>query len=117
MIEEVVIAYLSQRLSAPVVGSLPEDFPMTFVSVEKTGSYVRDHIVTETLAIQSWADTQYNAAVLNKAVKAAMPGLLELDCIGRVKLNTDYNYTDTTTKRQRYQAVYEVVYYEEDLNA
>ena len=114
MIEAVVIAYLTQELTVPVVGGVPVDFPLTFVSVEKTGSYVKDHIVTETIAIQSWADTMYNAAALNKLVKQTMPGLLELDCISRVKLNTDYNYTDTTTKRHRYQAVYEVVYYEEN---
>lgn len=117
MIEEVVITYLNQELTEPVYGSLPKDLPLTFVFVEKTGSYVKDHIVTETLAIQSWASSQYNAAALNKLVKKTMPGLLELDCIGKVKLDTDYNYTDTTTKRHRYQAVYEVVYYEEDLNA
>lgn len=114
MIEEVVIAYLSERLQVPVYGDLPEDFPMTFVTVEKTGSYTKDHIVTETLAIQSWADTQYNAAALNKTVKQTMKGLLDLDCVSRVKLNSDYNFIDVTTKRDRYQAVFEVVYFEED---
>lgn len=114
MIEEVVIAYLAERLSVPVSGAIPEDFPMTFVTVEKTGSYTRNYIVTETLAIQSWADSQYNAAALNKLVKHEMTGLLELDSVSRVHLNSDYNWIDTTTKRDRYQAVYEVVFYEED---
>lgn len=114
MIETVVIQYLSEQLSTPVYGETPEDFPMTFVTVEKTGSYRENFIVTETLAIQSWADSQYNAAVLNGEVKAAMSGLLELNSISKVKCTTDYNYIDTTTKRDRYQAVFEVVFYEEN---
>ena len=114
MIEKVVIQYLSEQLTVPVYGEVPDDFPLTFVTVEKTGSYTENFIVTETLAIQSWADSQYNAAVLNGEVKAAMVGLLELDSISKVKCTTDYNYVDTTTKRDRYQAVFDVVYYEEN---
>ena len=31
--------------------------------------------------------------------------------VSRAALNTDYNYTDTVTKRYRYQAVYDFIYY------
>lgn len=30
--------------------------------------------------------------------------------ISKAKLNSDYNYTDTTTKSYRYQAVYDLVF-------
>ena len=114
MIETVVIKYLSEQMSVPVYGEVPEDFPLTFVTVEKTGSFTENYIVTCTLAIQSWAGTQYEAAQLNAEVKNLMQGLLELDSISKVKCTTDYNFIDTTTKRDRYQAVFDVVYYEEN---
>ena len=33
--------------------------------------------------------------------------------ISRVQLNSDYNFTDTAQKRHRYQAVYDITFYEE----
>jgi len=34
-----------------------------------------------------------------------------LNEIGKVKLNSDYNFTDTVTKQYRYQAVYDISHY------
>jgi len=53
----------------------------------------------------------YGAAALNELVKNAVDSLIELDEIASVKLNTDYNFTDTTTKKYRYQAVYDIKHY------
>ena len=49
--------------------------------------------------------------MLNEAVKAAVEAAIELPEISSVQLNSDYNYTDTATKRYRYQAVFDFVYY------
>ena len=35
------------------------------------------------------------------------------DVYKRQTLNSDYNFTDVTTKKYRYQAVYDLKYYEE----
>ena len=37
-----------------------------------------------------------------------------LPTISSAKLNTDYNFTDTTTREYRYQAVYDLTYYREE---
>ena len=52
------------------------------------------------------------AAELNETVKAAMDELAELRGIGSVSLNSDYNFTDSTTKQYRYQAIYNITYCE-----
>ncbi|MBM6914412.1 hypothetical protein H6B33_03215 [Gemmiger formicilis] len=51
------------------------------------------------------------AARLNEQVKQAMESLDERDEIAAVKLNTDYPYPDTRTKRYRYQAVFDITHY------
>ena len=40
----------------------------------------------------------------------AMDNIISLDSISKSKLNSDYNFTDTTKKQYRYQAVYDLVY-------
>ncbi len=42
----------------------------------------------------------------NETVKLAMDSLDELAEVCRVQLNSDYNFTDTASKRYRYQAVF-----------
>ena len=37
--------------------------------------------------------------------------IIELSEITRVDLNSDYNFTDETTKQPRYQAVFDLVHY------
>lgn len=82
-----------------------------YVIIDQTGSSRRDHIITTTLAIQSYGDSLYNAMMLNEEVKTAMEGFAELDNVARVELETDYNFTDTTTKQYRWQAVYQITHY------
>lgn len=110
-IEEFIIDYLDPLITGiHVGGSVPHPMPNEFVTVEKTGSRTEDLIDSATVAIQSWSTGRADAAALNERVKAAMAGLTALPQISRCALNSDYNYTDTTTKRSRYQAVYDVVY-------
>jgi len=110
-IEEYVIAALSKTLTFPVSGDRPTPMPERFHTVEKTGSREEDHIHTATLAIQSWAESTAAAAMLNDEVKAAMAALIRCPEISRAECETDYNYPDLTTKKPRYQALFEVIYY------
>lgn len=111
MIEKVVLDYLSGALSVPVSMEVPEDRPGTFVVVEKTGSSRENRVNRATLAIQSYAPTLYEAAALNEQVKQAMDGLPGLPQVGAARLNSDYNFPDTSTKTYRYQAVYDLTHY------
>ncbi|MHA7801910.1 hypothetical protein [Aerococcus tenax] len=84
-----------------------------FIVFEKTGSQKRNRLVSGTFAFQSYADSLYKAAELNNLVKKAVEDLEWLPEIASVKLSSDYNFTDTEMKKYRYQAVFEIKYYEE----
>ena len=110
MIEKVVLDFLSENLRVPVTMEKPEIELDEYVLIEKTGSSESDFVKSATIAIQSYSTTLYKAAVLNEEVKGAMYNLLSVPMISKAKLNTDYNFTDTTTKRYRYQAIYDITY-------
>ena len=52
----------------------------------------------------------YEAAKLNEELKEAIFKLRWSKEVGGVKLNSDYNFTDTRTKKYRYQAVFDITY-------
>lgn len=109
MIELTIVDYLKTKVNIPVV--MEEINEPEYIIVQRLGTSETNHIKSSTFAIQSYSDTLYNAAVLNESVKDIMRSIIELDEISDCSLNTDYNYTDTTTKTYRYQAVFELVHY------
>lgn len=110
MIEKIVLDYLNGALTVPVYMEKPAKAPEEYVLLEKTGSSGEDYIYTAVIVVQSHAASMYAAAVLNEQVKKAMEKMEELDAVSSVDLNSDYNFTDTRSKKYRYQAVYEVTY-------
>lgn len=113
MIEVILLEYLSEALDVPVYMEEPQDPEERYVLLEKTAGRNTEHISRATFAVQSYGASLYDAAELNLLVKTAMASI-NVPEIARAALNSDYNFTDTTTKRYRYQAVYDIVYYEED---
>lgn len=115
MIEIIVRKFLESKLSVPVLMEVPKDKVSQFVIIEKTGGTQVNHISSAILTIQSYAKTMQEAAELNEEVKKWMTdgieGLITLDEISSVNLNSDYNFTDEASKQYRYQALYEVTYY------
>lgn len=111
MIEKTILEYLQSHIEAPVYLEKPPDQPKKFVLVEKTGSSRTNHIDGATIAIQSYAKSMVETIELNEEVKRVMDGIIELDEIGGCDFDTDYNYTDPSTKQYRYQAVYFITYY------
>ena len=112
MIEEILIEHLSAKLNVPVKAEIPSNPPSSFVIVEKAGGSEYNHIHRANFAIQSYAKSMLDAAKLNEAVKTAMRSMAENKSVSAAKLETDYNFTDTTTKVYRYQAIYNVTYME-----
>ncbi|QBX15619.1 hypothetical protein Javan197_0033 [Streptococcus phage Javan197] len=53
----------------------------------------------------------YEAALLNERLKRVIEQLDRLPEVSGVHLNADYNFTDTATKRYRYQAVFDINHY------
>lgn len=111
MIEEFLLDYLTEAAGVPVCMEIPSPMPERFVVLEKTGSGNKDHIFEATMAVQSYAQSLYEAAALNEEVKGAMLYGQTPEGIARVKLNSDYNFTDPDMDRYRYQAVYDITHY------
>lgn len=111
MIEEIILKYLLKSMSVPVYMEIPESPPEKFVILEKTGGGSANYICSATLAIKSYGKTLYEAAELNEQVKIVMEDITDLNEIVSVKLNNDYNFTDTSSKEYRYQAVYDIIHY------
>ena len=110
MIEKIVLDYLNGVLSVPAYLEKPEKPPIRYVLIEKTGSSRENFINTATLALQSYAESLFLASSLNEEVKEAMDNIIVLNDIGKSELNSDYNFTDTTKKKYRYQAIYDLTY-------
>lgn len=120
MIEKVVFDYLSGQLDVPVFMELPEvpsesfpEWPSEFVLIEKVGESVRNRIRTSSFALQSYSLTSlFKAAELDEKVREIMDVMAEETEVSRSHMASDYNHTDTRTKRYRYQCVYDITYVE-----
>lgn len=109
-IEYTLLDYLITNMLVPCYMEEPEDPGERYVIIEKTGSSKENFINTATFAIQSYGGTMEQAIDLNEAVKAVMDEFWKHHAVYSCKLNSDYNFTDTETKRYRYQAVYVITY-------
>lgn len=110
MIEKTIYDYLNSCMDVPVYMEKQDSMPETYVLIEKTGSSVSNYIYSATFAIQSYSTSMYKASELNEIVKEKMDDLIILPNISKSSLNSDYNFTDTQTKKYRYQAVYDIYY-------
>lgn len=118
MIELTLLNYLKSVLSVPVEMEKPTSNELVeYVLIQKTGSSQTNHINTAVFVIQSYSDTLYDAALLNEIVKNAMIGngvdqygITATTNISSCTLNSDYEYSDLTTKEYRYQAVFDLVF-------
>ena len=115
MIETIIKNFLESKLSVPVLMEKPKSKASHFVLIERTGGAQKNHIPSAIITIQSYGASKYDAASLNEEVKGWMldgrEGLITLDDVVSVDLNSDYDFTDTSTKRYRYQGVYEITHY------
>ena len=111
MIETTVLNYLSQKTTAPIRFERSPDMPEKCIVIEKTGSSYNEELYTATMAIQSYGKTLAEAAALNTDVIRWMLAMRDTEQnIFDVSLNSDYNFTDSATKRYRYQAVFVITY-------
>lgn len=110
VIEVYLVEYLANELGIDVYGQEEDATEESCVVVEKLGSYVENYCRHATIALRSYGATLLDSAKLNERVKYAMDSIIKKPEISSSKLNSDYNYTDTTTKRYRYQAIYDLTY-------
>lgn len=111
MIEIIVRNKLEEQLKIPVFLEQPIEKPNKYVLIERKGMGEENHLGGSLFIFQSYAESMYESAILNKAVINEFKGLISLDEIVSISLNTDYIFTDVTTKKYRYQAVFDVKHY------
>ena len=116
MIEVTVIGYLGTKTGLPVYAERPKKPDQEYILIERTGAGEENLIRRVTIAIQSYADSLLRAATINEMVERAMKDITDLENISRSSLNSSYNYTDTESKKYRYQAVFDLIYTEGEEN-
>lgn len=113
MLEKIMCAYLSTALSPVHVGLVvPEEPPAKYVVFERTRSGESDMLKSAVLAFRSAAPTLQEAAELNELLVSAVKDSVALAQISSAKLNTAYNNTDPNKKEYRWQAVFDITYYD-----
>lgn len=110
-IVQLLIGYLSEQLEGVFVGVEAPKQITNYVLIDQTGSNTRNHITTTTIAVQSYGASLNNAILLNGEVKSLMAGFVAESEVASVRLETDYNFTNTETKQYRWQAVYQITHY------
>ena len=111
MIELIVKNYLSTKLEITIVFEHQQNLPKKFILIQKTSGSRENFLNSSTIAIQSYAESMFEAAKLNEKIKNLMYDLITVDEVSSVNLNSDYNFTDTETKQYRYQAIFDIHYY------
>jgi hypothetical protein len=122
MIEKSIYDYLSAYFAdenIPVYLVLPESLPNPseageFILIEKVGSSLENWLFDSTIAIQSYGKDLFSAASLSQRVIRAMLEAVSIEEVTSIDLNSEYEFTDTETKRPRYQAVFDVSHYYKD---
>ena len=113
MIETKIIRYLGNTLpEIPAYAERPEKPPEEYFIIERTGGGYENHIDRATVAIQSYADSLFRAAEINRMMEIKMRRITDLKDISRCKLNSSYNFTDEESRKYRYQAVFDIIYME-----
>ena len=111
MIELVIKNYLDGHLDVPSFFEHQNGLEGKYVLVEKLSGGKRNTLKSSVFAFQSHADSLFESAQLNEQVKEVIEAMVELPEITGIQLNSDYNFTDTETKKYRYQAVFDINYY------
>lgn len=109
MIESFLINYLkSQGFDAALERQKGID-----IILDKTGGQLNGHQFLHTFAIQTYGSSKAKAADLSYKVMQAMLDMPDKTTrVVDVLLNAGpYDFTDTSTKEYRYQAVYEIYEY------
>lgn len=113
MIETILMNALEEGTGVPAFMEMPENPPQRFFVIEKTGGGQRGYQQrTAVMAVQSYGESLLSAAQLNEQALDLLRDLaFTEETVITCEMNSSYNFTDTRTKRYRYQAVFDLVYF------
>lgn len=107
MIEIQLINYLKEKLNLSV--TLEEIQEDEYIRIECLNYPINKFIDRYTVIIQSYSTSKYNACLLNQKVIQAMEKFNIQENIASCNLENAYDFTDTTKKKNRYQATFEII--------
>ena len=111
MIEKIIRDYLLTVLNVPVYVDVPANPGDSYVVIDRTGGSETEYIRSATVAVQSYGGRKTTAAALHEQILALLPAIATGEKVSACNVNAEYDYTDEETKRYRYQAVFDIVYY------
>ena len=111
MIEILMLEHLERELNVPVYPEIPENPPERYVIIRKADSHREDFLCCSMMLARSYGPTLLAAAELNEAVVKAMKTITNDHRVSGCYCTGDYNFTDTVTKRYRYQAVFDIYHF------
>lgn len=117
MIEVIVYDYLKACMPDIEIGfEVPAEHSDTFIVIQKMASGIDNHINAATLEFHCYAPSKYEAAALDKELKAKMLGddtqygILALDTISACKYGGGNDAPNTNIKAYRYRSYYNLFY-------
>ena len=112
MIELDIKNFIESEFDYPAYMERPQTAIDTFFVIEKISGSRDEQIDFARVAVQTFAPSMYQAASLCEQLNDEMlNNFVTLPNITKVKLNSSYDHTDTTTKKYRYQSLFEIYYY------
>lgn len=110
-VEERILTFLSKKMAPiPVYMMRPEEPDSEYCIMEVNTGQEVNRVVGASVTVRSVAPTLYRAATLSYQVIAAMRDLVDVNNVTSCALNSNVNYTDTTTKEYRYQTLFTIHY-------
>lgn len=111
MIEFLMIKFLDAVLDVPTFAERPEKPPKSYVIAEKTSS--GGNFVTEsTFTFYCYAETLARACKLSNQVKKILENTPP-EWILKAEFQSDFNATETSTKKYRYICIFDIYHYKE----
>lgn len=92
-----------QNIGLSAFPEIPEDRPVKFVTVERVGGDPGVIIDTPMLAVQVWGADRLDASQNAEIVSDELRGMAFLPEVGRVEVNSLYNFPDPDSGQARYQ--------------
>jgi len=112
MIELIVKKFIDENLNYPAYMEVPNSPPDKFFIIEKISGSRDEQIYSATVAIQSYGPSMYQTALICEELnESILNDFITCPEVSKVELNSSYNYPDTSTKRYRYQSLFEIYYY------
>ena len=113
-IEKFLFDFFNEKMDTPAYLEKPNGLTMPFTVIDVTGiREMSPGVYFATAALQSYSHSKFEAEELNRAVMETAESLRDCMEIGGASLDTYTPFTDVTRKMYRYQAVYNIVFYDQ----